>query len=251
MLGKAILITILFLPILFISKLTGEKELPFFLFYCCSMGVYFLIFHRNRQRATGISCYFIGRMPIACSLVIIVLTISLANGLIYPIISLIPMPEMMKKLFAEWGQQQGIFSFLTIVVAAPVLEEFIFRGIILDGLLRRYSPAKAILVSAFLFGLFHFNPWQFCGAFLIGIFSGWIYYRSRNLLPCILIHFTNNLFAEITSRFLQSSADIDQSLTQYYGGTFNMVLIIIALNLLTIRGIYYLYASMERTICSD
>ncbi len=42
------------------------------------------------------------------------------------------------------------------------------------------KPANAILFSAFIFGIVHLNPWQFIGAFLLGIVLEWFISR-RNL----------------------------------------------------------------------
>ena len=75
--------------------------------------------------------------------------------------------------------QSGWGGILAISIIGPVLEELLFRGAITKALLQQYSPAKAILIAAFLFGVFHINPAQILPAFLIGI-------------PCILMHILNN-----------------------------------------------------------
>jgi membrane protease YdiL (CAAX protease family) len=62
----------------------------------------------------------------------------------------------------------------------------IYRGIVLEGLLKKYSPIFAILFSAFLFAIAHLNPWQFVVGMVMGIFNGWIYFKVRNLLYPIL-----------------------------------------------------------------
>jgi len=80
-------------------------------------------------------------------------------------------------------------------VAAPLLEEFLFRRVILEGLLRSYSPAVAIGQSALLFGVFHFNLAQSVAAVGIGLLLGWLYYRTRSLALCIGFHALNNLLA--------------------------------------------------------
>ena len=51
--------------------------------------------------------------------------------------------------------QSGWLGILCISVLGPVLEELLFRGAITKELLRRYSPAKAILFSGLIFGIFH------------------------------------------------------------------------------------------------
>jgi len=91
--------------------------------------------------------------------------------------------------------QMPILAFLTIVVLAPLLEELLFRGIILDGYLKNYSPVNSILISAFLFALIHGNLAQGIGAFVMGIVMGLLYWRTKSLLLCIALHFTNNLTA--------------------------------------------------------
>jgi len=99
-------------------------------------------------------------------------------------------------LVAFFEANQIIFFFL-IVVAAPILEELIFRGVILRYLLENLKPAPAILFSSLLFGLIHFSPDQIVHAFLGGIFLGYAYFKSNNLLMSIIFHALNNAIAFI------------------------------------------------------
>ena len=59
----------------------------------------------------------------------------------------IPMPDWMQQIFADL-MQKSLPAFLSVAVLAPVCEEWLLRGIILKGLLKRYSPLKAITWSA-------------------------------------------------------------------------------------------------------
>ena len=86
----------------------------------------------------------------------------------------------------------GIVPILFACVAAPVLEEMLFRGVILRGFLRQYSRTFAILWSSALFGLAHLNLYQMMTALAIGIVAGWLYERCRSLWPCILLHAAYN-----------------------------------------------------------
>jgi membrane protease YdiL (CAAX protease family) len=103
-----------------------------------------------------------------------------------------PKPESMKE--ATQGLLGGSvwITFLAMVVLAPVTEEFLFRGVILQGFLRNYGRRKAILVSALLFALFHLNPWQFPVAFLLGVVLGWWVTVTGSLLPCLFGHALGN-----------------------------------------------------------
>jgi uncharacterized protein len=88
----------------------------------------------------------------------------------------------------------GIVPLLFSCVAAPVLEEMLFRGVILRGFLRQYSRTFAILWSATLFGIAHLNLYQMATALVLGIVAGWLYERCRSLWPCILLHAAYNGF---------------------------------------------------------
>jgi len=59
-------------------------------------------------------------------------------GVTIPIASSIPMPDFVEKMFMEVFGNMGVWSVFTAVIMAPILEELIFRGVILDGLLKKY-----------------------------------------------------------------------------------------------------------------
>ena len=86
-------------------------------------------------------------------------------------------------------------SYISVVIVAPFFEEFILRGIVLEGFLTNYEPKKAIVTSALIFGVLLLIPWQFVGAFLMLLFLVWVYYRTSSLIPCIFINLVNNLVA--------------------------------------------------------
>lgn len=88
--------------------------------------------------------------------------------------------------------QSGWIGIISVSILGPILEELLFRGAVTRALLQKYSPDKAIFLSAFVFGIFHLNPVQVIGAFFIGLLLAWVYYRSGSLVPCILIHIVNN-----------------------------------------------------------
>lgn len=61
-------------------------------------------------------------------------------------------PDLEQLVSASWSGP------VLAVIIAPLTEEWVFRGLILRGLLGRWRPAAAIAVSALLFALIHFNP---------------------------------------------------------------------------------------------
>jgi membrane protease YdiL (CAAX protease family) len=118
----------------------------------------------------------------------------LLGFVVEPLSMWIPMPDTIKVLFEE-AFQQNWPTFLTAVIAAPFAEEWLCRGVILKGLLRHYSPSKAIIWSSLLFGVLHMNPWQAIPAFCLALAMGWIYWRTQSLWPCIFMHAVNNSIA--------------------------------------------------------
>ena len=86
----------------------------------------------------------------------------------------------------------ALFSPLALVLAGPVMEELLFRGVILRRLQASGTAPRAVVLSSLLFGAIHLNPWQFLGAFSGGLLLGWIYVRTRSLWLCIAGHALNN-----------------------------------------------------------
>jgi membrane protease YdiL (CAAX protease family) len=108
--------------------------------------------------------------------------------------SVLPPPywfiEIFQRLFdSDWGIWGEI---MRIVIIAPIVEELIFRGVIMNGFIRNYSKTGAIIYSALLFALFHLNPWQFPATFLLGIVLGFVRIRTKSVLACILGHAIHN-----------------------------------------------------------
>ena len=83
------------------------------------------------------------------------------------------------------------------VIIAPVVEEIIFRGILLEQLSRKYNAVVSILVSSLLFSIFHFSIVQGVNTFIMGVLLGIVYIKTRSLVPCVLMHFVNNLIPVI------------------------------------------------------
>lgn len=84
-------------------------------------------------------------------------------------------------------------NFLLAVVIAPVMEELVFRGLILQRLIVKYKPATAVLVSSIIFGLLHVESWP--SATVFGIIMCQLFIHTRNLWVPIMIHIANNVVA--------------------------------------------------------
>ncbi len=244
--GIAILAQLLLAPVYSGVITTMGKDLALLFYYVLTIGGAFGYAHYIRKKETGIAYYPVSLSSFKIFFLISVFTLALGFGVTDPISSLIPMPEYIQEAFSQMMGGKGIFAFLTIAIAAPVLEELIFRGVILDGLLKKYSPVKAILVSSFLFGFLHLNPWQFIGAMAIGAFSGYVYYKTKNLLLCIIIHFVNNAFAFLMSLFVDVKEQMSMSIIEAYGGVANTILIISGSIAIALLSLYFIKKELNQ-----
>ena len=204
-----------------------SKEASMLIGYLLAFGVPFLSFHSFKKNKIGSSSFNLNIENKRIIPYLIIGSIVLLFGIISPIGGLIPMPEYIKESLIQLVGRKGFYTFILMVMAAPVLEELIFRGIILEGLLKKYSPLASIIISSLLFGIAHFNPWQFVTGFIIGIFSGWVYYKTRSLLPSIIIHAAANLSAFARRLMFDFNSSMDKSLVETYGGWTILISIVI------------------------
>lgn len=147
---------------------------------------YASLFHSAKHSA--ISTIVTLSLPILLitpALTIAILTVYYVLVLIFPF-------SPWHELFGDQMMSDDFASIVYVCVLAPILEEMLFRGIILRSFLLQYSRPASILGSAALFGLAHLNIYQFAVGLILGSTSGWLYERSRSLWPCILLHATYN-----------------------------------------------------------
>lgn len=109
---------------------------------------------------------------------------------------LIPMPEAIVEAFEKMNNISPIYLILAVCVFAPFVEEFMFRGILLNGFLNKYSPKTAIILSSIFFAIAHLNIPQGINAFILGLVLATVYYKTRSLYLCIFMHFINNFCAQ-------------------------------------------------------
>jgi len=89
----------------------------------------------------------------------------------------------------------GLITVATALGLAGVCEEFAFRGFLQSTLTRRYSFIPALITSAFVFGLFHFDPQlvYILSASTAGLVLGYVYHRWNSYVVSAIAHSTVNL----------------------------------------------------------
>jgi len=119
---------------------------------------------------------------------------------------------------------------LGAMLIGPIIEEIFFRGTILKGFLSNYTPKMAIIVSALIFGVIHIRPEQVWGAILLGLFFGWIYYKTRSIGITIILHIIANFSIIFQSYLFNKYSNIATVTTiSIYITPISVILICIAL----------------------
>ncbi len=94
-----------------------------------------------------------------------------------------------------------IIQIISVTILVPITEELIYRGLVCERTKRLLGEKAAIMISAGLFALFHFNLLQGIYAFIVGIVLGYIYLKYDNILYGILLHGVANLTAVLVNYF--------------------------------------------------
>jgi len=130
----------------------------------------------------------------------------------------------------------------SLLISFPsIFEEAVFRGIVLTVFLGKYSERNSIIFSALGFALMHalnlvngadlvWTLGQVVWAFIIGLFYGYVFVRTRSLLPSMIVHYLGNVFISSLVGYIQSKASIEVQVL--YGVTFSLGIIPTALMIL-------------------
>lgn len=92
-----------------------------------------------------------------------------------------------------------VWMLLSVVLIGPIVEEFLFRGVIFNMLKKVNATWLPIIGSGLLFGLFHVEPIQVVYTSVMGILLGFVYAKTGRFEICLGIHIANNLLSELNS----------------------------------------------------
>ena len=210
--------------------------------YALSMGLTIVgvLIYRKLRRGTGCMFHFSLRgfnpMLILWGFVMVLLT----GVVIEPVLELFP--DAFLKMIDKMGMHGG-WSILMLVVLAPVMEEVLFRGILLESVRSKHSAGRAIVVSALMFGVIHLIPQQVVNAFVIGLILGYIYVRTESLWPVIVIHALNNAMAYVIMQWSDGANITVRSLIE--NNTLYAVVYGVSLAALVASG-YMVWRSIEK-----
>lgn len=91
--------------------------------------------------------------------------------------------------------QSPLSAFLLIVIAAPLTEELIYRGILLRGFAPRYGALRAAVAAGAIFSLAHVFLIRLPGMFIVGFLLSCVFLRIGSIWPGVFAHAFNNTTA--------------------------------------------------------
>lgn len=109
-------------------------------------------------------------------------------------------------IFDRLGIETIIWG-ICVIIVAPITEEYIFRGVLLNGL-KRYGERFAIISTSVLFGLIHGNLYQGISVTLFAMLLAYITIKKESILPAIGLHMANNLFSVVISILITNTGEV-------------------------------------------
>lgn len=180
------------IPVLFISdylpKSVAISEIIVFAFSAIPI-IFMVLFALYLNKRNGLTTAFNGRLKINHGLAALGCTVISVQLIVAPLI------EIITKFFSLHNSDElypGIIYIIGIIFLSPLMEELLFRGIFLAGMLENYSPRKAILLTTAFFALVHGNILHIIVAFLGGLLLGYTFYKTRSIVLGILLHMMVN-----------------------------------------------------------
>ena len=164
------------------TDLGAFNALSYFVTMACTLAAY-LFYRAYRHGPRGIG-RFSGRGLNPMLLLWGVLFMFSTSVVLEPLLNALPeVPNV-------YGR--GIWSVVTLVVLAPLFEEVIFRGVLLDSMRARYGVVVAWLLSSLMFAAVHGHPTVIVNALFMGLILGFVYIASDSLWSTIFLHAINN-----------------------------------------------------------
>ena len=95
----------------------------------------------------------------------------------------------MKKIFYVWL----LFLILSSVIVGPIVEEILFRSILVGKLEKFNNRIVTILLASFIFAIMHSGILNIVYTFMLGIILNTVFIKGKNLLYPLIIHSSANL----------------------------------------------------------
>lgn len=155
------------------------------------------------------------------------------------ITSVIPPPDAIKELMKPIqinNSFQWIFLFIASVFVAAVAEEGLFRGFLQVTLENKGDATRAVILTSVSWAIIYPNPYWAIPVFILGIFIGFVAWKTKSIWPAVVIHSTYNFLSLIIV-----NKNIADKLEWYtMGNHISPVIFVLAL-----AGLYYTIKNLD------
>lgn len=125
------------------------------------------------------------------------------QDLLFPLDKFLPALDSMRKtieqiyeiLISAESVSEFIYVVLVVALTPAICEEPLFRGLVQYNLSKASNPKIGFILTGVIFALYHLNAFSFVPLMAIGIFFGYIVYKSGSIYLSIIAHFVNNFSA--------------------------------------------------------
>lgn len=194
----------------------GEENIQGFRFMTMVSQFLFIlvptILFARWQEASYIEIFKLKIPNLAEVILVIVGTLSLQNiaqvylyfqDMLIPIQKLSPIFDTLRKMMERTylilisAKSPLEFAFVALVVALTpaICEELLFRGLVQHNLSKASNRKLGFIITGIIFAMYHANPFSFIPLIALGIYFGYLVYKSGSILLAMLAHFINNFTA--------------------------------------------------------
>ncbi|NND05527.1 MAG: CPBP family intramembrane metalloprotease [Saprospiraceae bacterium] len=170
----------------------------------------------------------------------------------YVINQMVPLPSWMTQMETETNttiqrmlkmERPSILlmNLLLMAVLPAIGEELLFRGIIQKiGYKMLHNPSISVWLTALLFSAIHFQFEGFLPRFLLGLFLGYLFYWTKQLLLPMIVHFVNNATMVLAAYISpESMLAVDSS-------TIDMPIYVVFISLLLLIPLVLFFRNVQR-----
>jgi membrane protease YdiL (CAAX protease family) len=138
----------------------------------------------------------VGNRIIALSVALGLASFLLANEIDRLFAIVLPLPEEYKeRMYAALIAQNWldwILAILAVVILPSIFEEMVLRGFVQNTFEQYHKVLPAIAITAAIFAAMHGLLSQIVQIFLLGVFLGWLAWKSESIIPAAIVHAINN-----------------------------------------------------------
>jgi membrane protease YdiL (CAAX protease family) len=152
-------------------------------------AIAFVVWRGNCGWRESLSIRALDRRSIPPLLLVLVGSVTVFSELYVVIQRLAPVPEAYAEFLRGLLDTGSPEAIVLAVILAPLLEEALFRGAVLQGLSRTRGPRSASTWTAIFFTVFHiYNPWQLLPTFFLGLVLAWLVLTTGSLWASVAVH---------------------------------------------------------------